>query len=205
MVSDNPDFKGQLMSIARNSLLSLENYSKSRKAMRAQVIEHKKDRTVTLGNHLVFLFEDETTIRFQIQEMLHIEKIFDEDGIQGELNAYLPLVPDGSNLKATLQIEYENEVERAAALKRLIGIEDRVFMQVEGEPPLYAIADEDLDRENEQKTSAVHFVRFEFTPEMKARLRDGAALLIGCDHANYPVPTQTVEPRVRAALLKDLD
>ena len=164
------------MSIARNSLLSLENYSKSRIAMRAKVIEHKKDRTVPLGNHVTFLFEDETTIRYQIQEMLHIEKIFDEDGIQGELNAYLPLVPDGSNLKATMQIEYENEIERQAALTRLIGIEDRVFMLVEGEPPVYAIADEDLERDNDQKTSAVHFVRFEFTPAMKARLRDGVAL-----------------------------
>jgi hypothetical protein len=192
------------MSIARNSLLSLENYSKSRIAMRAKVIEHKKDRTVALGNHVTFLFEDETTIRYQIQEMLHIEKIFDEDGIQGELNAYLPLVPDGSNLKATMQIEYENEIERQAALARLIGIEDRVFLQVEGEPPVYAIADEDLERENEQKTSAVHFVRFELTPAMKAKLRDGAALQIGCDHPNYPVPTQAIEPKVRAALMKDL-
>jgi hypothetical protein len=192
------------MSIARNSLLSLENYSKSRIAMRAKVIEHKKDRTVALGNHVTFLFEDETTIRYQIQEMLHIEKIFDEDGIQGELNAYLPLVPDGSNLKATMQIEYENEIERQAALARLIGIEDRVFLQVEGEPPVYAIADEDLERENEQKTSAVHFVRFELTPAMKAKLRDGAALQIGCDHPNYPVPIQAIEPKVRAALMKDL-
>jgi hypothetical protein len=192
------------MSIARNSLLSLENYSKSRIAMRAKVIEHKKDRTVPLGNHVTFLFEDETTIRYQIQEMLHIEKIFDEDGIQGELNAYLPLVPDGNNLKATMQIEYENEIERAAALARLIGIEDRVFLQVEGELPVYAIADEDLERDNDQKTSAVHFVRFELPPAMKARLRDGAALRIGCDHPNYPGPTQIIEPRVRTALLKDL-
>ena len=192
------------MSIARNSLLSLENYSKSRIAMRAKVIEHKKDRTVALGNHVTFLFEDETTIRYQIQEMLHIEKIFDEEGIQGEMNAYLPLVPDGSNLKATMQIEYENEIERQAALTRLIGIEDRVFLQVEGEPPVYAIADEDLERENEQKTSAVHFVRFELTPAMIAKLRDGAALQIGCDHPNYPVPTEAIEPKVRAALMKDL-
>ena len=113
-------------------------------------------------------------------------------------------MPDGSNLKATMQIEYENEIERQAALARLIGIEDRVFMQVEDESPVYAIADEDLERDNDQKTSAVHFVRFEFTPAMKARLRDGAALQIGCDHPNYPVPTQTVEPRVRTALAKDL-
>jgi hypothetical protein len=192
------------MSIARNSLLSLESYSKTRKAMRQRVIEHKKQRTVKLGNHVTFLFEDELTIRYQIQEMLHIEKIFDEDGIQGELDAYLPLVPDGSNLKATLQIEYEDDVERRAALARLIGIEDRVFVQVEGEAPAYAIADEDMERENSEKTSAVHFVRFELTPAMKARLRDGAALCIGCDHPHYPVPAQTIDANVRASLLDDL-
>ncbi|MGF6757649.1 DUF3501 family protein [Paraburkholderia sp. GAS334] len=192
------------MSIARNSLLSLETYAKSRKTMREQVIEHKKERTVPLGNHVTFLFEDETTIRYQIQEMLHIEKIFDEAGIQGELDAYLPLVPDGSNLKATMQIEYENEIERHAALARLIGIEDRVFVQVDGEAPVYAIADEDMERENAEKTSAVHFVRFELTPSMKARLRDGAALRIGSDHPNYPVPLYTIEAGVRASLLKDL-
>jgi len=192
------------MSIARHSLLSLENYSKSRIAMRNQVIEHKKERTVPLGNHVTFLFEDELTIRYQIQEMLHIEKIFEEDDIQAELDAYLPLVPDGSNLKATMQIEYANEIERHAALARLIGIEDRVFIQVEGEPPVYAIADEDLERENDEKTSAVHFVRFELTPAMKARLRDGAALQIGCDHPNYLVPVQTIESRQRVSLLKDL-
>jgi hypothetical protein len=192
------------MSIARHSLLSLENYSKSRIAMRNQVIEHKKERTVPLGNHVTFLFEDELTIRYQIQEMLHIEKIFEEEGIQAELDAYLPLVPNGSNLKATMQIEYTNEIERHAALARLIGIEDRVFIQVEGEPPVYAIADEDLERENDEKTSAVHFVRFELTPAMKARLRDGAALQVGCDHPNYLVPVQTIEPRQRASLLKDL-
>jgi len=192
------------MSIARNSLLSLENYSKARIAMRNQVIEHKKERTVPLGNHVTFLFEDELTIRYQIHEMLHIEKIFDDEGIQAELDTYLPLVPDGSNLKATMQIEYENEIERRAALGRLIDIEDRVFIQVEGEPPAYAIADEDLERENDEKTSAVHFVRFELTPAMKTRLRDGAALQIGCDHPNYLVPVQTIEPRARASLLKDL-
>ncbi|WP_027796878.1 DUF3501 family protein [Paraburkholderia acidipaludis] len=193
------------MTIARNSLLTLEAYAKARKDMRARIIEHKKRRAVTLGNHLTFLFEDEDTIRYQIQEMLHIEKIFDEEGIQGELNAYLPLVPDGSNLKATMQIEYESEIERRAALGRLIGIEDRVFLQVEGEAPVYAIADEDLERDNAEKTSAVHFVRFELTPEMKARLREGAALTIGCDHPNYRVPTQTIDGETRASLVTDLD
>jgi len=192
------------MSIARNSLLSLENYAKARKTMRDQVIEHKKNRMVRLGNHVTFLFEDELTIRYQIQEMLHIEKIFDEDGIQGELEAYLPLVPDGSNFKATLQIEYENEVERRAALARLIGIEDAVFIKVDGEESVYAIADEDLERDNNEKTSAVHFVRFELTPSMKARLRDGAALFIGCDHPSYPVDVQTIDDGVRQSLVKDL-
>jgi len=184
--------------------MTLEAYAKARKDMRNRIIEHKKQRAVELGNHLTFLFEDETTIRYQIQEMLHIEKIFDEEGIQGELDAYLPLVPDGSNFKATMQIEYENEVERRAALARLIGIEDRVFMQVDGEEPVYAIADEDLERENAEKTSAVHFVRFELTLAMKARLRDGAALKIGCDHPNYRVPTQTIDGAARASLLTDL-
>ncbi|ALP66613.1 DUF3501 family protein [Paraburkholderia caribensis] len=192
------------MSIARNSLLSLEHYAKQRKTMRERIIEHKKSRMVRLGNHLTFLFEDELTIRYQIQEMLHIEKIFDEDGIQGELEAYLPLVPNGSNFKATLQIEYENEVERRAALARLIGIEDSVFIRVDGEEPVYAISDEDLERENNEKTSAVHFVRFELTPSMKARLRDGAALLIGCDHPGYPVDLQPVTDDVRRSLVKDL-
>ncbi|MFC5430965.1 DUF3501 family protein [Paraburkholderia denitrificans] len=193
------------MTIARNSLLTLEAYAKVRNDMRARIIEHKKRRAVALGNHLTFLFEDEATIRYQIQEMLHIEKIFDEDGIQSELDVYQPLVPDGSNLKATLQIEYQNEIERRAALGRLIGIEDRVFLQVEGEAPVYAIADEDLERETAEKTSAVHFVRFELTPAMKARLRDGAALMIGCDHPNYRVPVQTIDADTRAALAADLD
>ena len=192
------------MSIARNSLLSLENYAKQRKTMRERIIEHKKNRIVRLGNHLTFLFEDELTIRYQIQEMLHIEKIFDEDGIQGELEAYLPLVPNGSNFKATLQIEYENEVERRAALARLIGIEDSVFIRVDGEEPVYAISDEDLERENNEKTSAVHFVRFELTPSMKSRLRAGAALLIGCDHPGYPVDLQPIVDDVRRSLVKDL-
>ncbi|MEX3840596.1 DUF3501 family protein [Paraburkholderia sp. BR10882] len=192
------------MTIARNSLLTLEAYARVRGDMRKRIIEHKKQRVVSLGNHLTFLFEDETTIRYQIQEMLHIEKIFDEDGIQGELAAYLPLVPDGGNLKATMQLEYESEVERRAALARLIGIEDKVFVQVDGEPPVYAIADEDLERENAEKTSAVHFVRFELTPQMKTRLREGAALTIGCDHPNYRVPTQIIDGEVRASLLKDL-
>ena len=192
------------MTISRESLMTLEAYAKARKSMREEVIEHKKQRMVRIGNHLTLIFEDELTIRYQIQEMLHIEKIFDEDGIRGELEAYLPLVPDGSNLKATMQIEYENEVERRAALKRLIGIESRVFLEVEGEPRIYAIADEDLERANDEKTSAVHFLRFEFTASMKKRLRGGAGLSAGCDHPAYPSPVTPIESRISASLASDL-
>jgi len=192
------------MTISRESLLTLEAYAKVRKSMREEVIEHKKQRMVRIGNHVTLIFEDELTIRYQIHEMLHIEKIFDEDGIQGELEAYLPLVPDGSNLKATMQIEYENEVERRAALKRLIGIETRVFIEVEGEPRVYGIADEDMERANEEKTSAVHFLRFEFTPSMKARLRGGAGLSAGCDHPAYPSPVARIDSRIAASLARDL-
>jgi hypothetical protein len=169
------------------------------------VIEHKKNRVVCLGNHVALLFEDELTIRYQIQEMLHIERIFDEEGIQAELDTYLPLVPDGKNLKATMQIEYENEIERHAALRRLIGIEDHVFLQVDGEPPVYAIADEDLERENAEKTSAVHFLRFEFSAPMTARVRESLRLSVGCDHPSYPFRLQQIEPGVVASLVGDFE
>lgn len=192
------------MTISRNSLMTLEAYAKVRNVMRTKVIEHKKNRCVHLGNHLTFLFEDETTIRYQIQEMLHIEKIFDEQGIDAELAAYLPLLPDGGNFKATMQIEYESEVERRAALSRLIGIEDRVFMRIGYEPPIYAIADEDLPRENSEKTSAVHFLRFELTDPLKQAFRAGAVLWLGCDHPNYPVPPRAVPQVVAQSLLTDL-
>ena len=193
------------MTISRDSLLTLEAYAKVRDRTRAEVIAHKKTRRVRLGNHLTFMFEDETTIRYQIQEMLHIEKIFDEAGIAAELEAYLPLVPDGSNLKATMQIEYENEAERRAALARLIGIEDRVFLRVGDElPPVYAVADEDLPRENSEKTSAVHFLCFNLTDSMKFALQAGSSLLLGCDHPHYPVPPSVVDETVRKALLRDL-
>lgn len=192
------------MIISRDSLMSLEVYAKKRVEFRKQVIEHKKHRTVHLGNHVTLLFEDEMTLRYQVQEMLRIEKIFEEEGIQSELDAYNPLCPDGSNFKATMLIEYENVVDRKAALARLIGIEDRLFVQVEGQQRVYAIADEDLDRENEEKTSAVHFVRFELTPEMKAALKGGAQMMVGCDHPNYPVHVEELPQETLAALLKDL-
>jgi hypothetical protein len=193
------------MTITRNSLMTLEAYSKARPAMRAEVIEHKKLRNVALGNHVSLMFEDEFTLRYQVQEMLRIEKIFDDEGIQSELDAYNPLVPNGCNLKATMLIEYTNEVERKAALAKLIGIEDRMFIEVEGRPRVYAIADEDLERENAEKTSAVHFVRFELTPAMKSALKGGAQLMIGCDHPNYPVHLEELPAETLASLLKDLD
>jgi hypothetical protein len=193
------------MAITRESLLTLEAYSKARTAMRAEVIEHKKRRSVRLGNHVTLLFEDETTLRYQVQEMLRIERIFEEEGIRSELDAYNPLVPDGSNFKATMLIEYGNEIERKAALARLIGIEDRLFIQVEGQERVYAIADEDLERENDEKTSAVHFVRFELTEPMKNALKGGAQMMIGCDHLNYPAHVEELSQETLAALLKDLD
>lgn len=192
------------MIISRESLMSLEVYAKKRPEFRREVIEHKKHRTVHLGNHMTLLFEDEMTLRYQVQEMLRIEKIFEEEGIQSELDAYNPLCPDGSNFKATMLIEYSNITERKAALAKLIGVEDRVFIQIEGQPRVYAIADEDLDRENDEKTSAVHFVRFELTPPMKQALKGGAQMMIGCDHPNYPVHIEELPQETLSALLKDL-
>ena len=192
------------MIISRESLMTLETYSKQRPEFRKQVMEHKKHRTVHLGNHVTLLFEDEMTLRYQVQEMLRIEKIFEEEGIQSELDAYNPLCPDGSNFKATMLIEYANVAERKTALAKLIGIEDRLFIQVEGKDRVYAIADEDLDRENDEKTSAVHFVRFELTPEMKAALKGGAQMMVGCDHPNYPAHIEELPQETLSALLKDL-
>ncbi len=190
--------------IERESLLTLEAYAKARPAMRAEVIVHKKKRHVALGNHVSLMFEDEKTLRYQVQEMLRIEKIFEEEGIQAELDVYNALVPDGSNFKATMLIEYKNEVERRAALARLIGIEDRLFVQVEGQDRVYAIADEDLDRENDEKTSAVHFVRFELSKPMKAALQGGAQMMVGCDHPNYPVHVEELPQETLSALVADL-
>ncbi len=190
--------------ITRESLMSLETYAKTRIEFRKQVMEHKKNRSVYLGNHVTLLFEDEITLRYQVQEMLRIEKIFEEEGIQSELDAYNPLCPEGSNFKATMLIEYGNVAERKLALAKLIGIEDRLFIQVEGQPRVYAIADEDLERETAEKTSAVHFVRFELTPEMKSALKSGAQMMVGCDHPNYPVHLEELPQETLSALLKDL-
>ena len=194
----------EMQKLTRESMMTLEAYAKARKEFRAKVIAHKKPRTVHLGEHLTLVFEDELTIRYQVQEMLRIEKIFEEQGIQDEIDAYSSLIPDGGNFKATMLIEYEDPEERRVALEKLKGIEDRVYMQVEGSAPVYAIADEDLERENEQKTSAVHFLRFEMTKEMAAALKYGVALAIGVDHPAYSAKLDPVSPATRSALIQDL-
>ena len=190
--------------ITRESLMSLEQYAKVRKEFRANVMAHKKARTIRLGEHLALQFEDEMTMRYQIQEMLRAERIFEDEGIREELAAYNPLIPDGSNWKATMMIEYSDVDERRQALSRMIGIEDRVWVQVEGCPRVYAIADEDLDRETEEKTSSVHFLRFELDPSMKRALSGGANMRMGVDHPAYQFTLDPVSAVVRDSLLKDL-
>ena len=190
--------------IDRGSLMSLEAYARERASFRAKVIEHKKHRSVALGDHLTLLFEDELTIRYQVQEMLRIERIFEEDGIRHELDAYNPLVPDGANWKATMLIEYPDAEERRQMLARLKGIENRVWVKIGGDERIYAIADEDLERENEEKTSSVHFLRFELGPTAGARLREGAVLAMGVDHPAYQSTLDPVPPETRAALTRDL-
>jgi hypothetical protein len=190
--------------ITRESLMTLEAYAKARKEFRARVLEHKRARTIHLGEYVTLLFEDELTIRYQVQEMLRIEKIFEDEGIADELAAYNPLVPDGSNFKATMLLEFENIDERRDALAKLRGIERRVWVQVEGCPKVFAIADEDLPRENDVKTSSVHFLRFELTKEMVAALKYGVALGMGVDHPNYQAEIPAVGAVTRQALLADL-
>ena len=189
--------------ITRESLMTLETYAKERPHFRTRVLEHKRARTVHLGEHVTLVFEDELTLRYQIQEMLRIEKIFEEEGIQSEIDTYAPLVPDGGNWKATMLLEYPDINERKRELARLIGIEDRMFVEVEGHPRIYAIADEDLDRENDEKTSAVHFVRFEFPVAAREAIRAGASVKLGCDHTNYPAHV-TIAPETLASLAGDL-
>lgn len=190
--------------VNRDSLMTLEAYSRARKEFRAKVMAHKKNRKVYLGSHVTLLFEDEFTIRYQIQEMLHAEKIFEEEGIQDELEAYNPLIPDGGNWKATMLIEYPDVEQRRQMLGKLKGVEKRVWVQAAGCGRVYAIADEDMEREDEEKTSAVHFLRFELTPEMIRSLKHGAALVIGIDHPAYRVAGETVGDPVRLSLIKDL-
>jgi Protein of unknown function (DUF3501) len=189
--------------IQRDSLLSLEAYARQRGEFRAKVMQHKKRRTVHLGANLTLQFEDELTIRYQVQEMLRIERIFEEEGIQHELDAYNPLVPDGTNWKATMMIEYPDVDERHRMLAALKGIEARVWVQVGELARVYAIADEDLERETDEKTSSVHFLRFELDTAMRERLRGGAPVRIGVDHPQYRAGIE-LAPEVRAALTSDL-
>jgi hypothetical protein len=190
--------------IKRDSLMSLEAYARERASFRAKVLEHKKNRTVRLGEHLTLQFEDELTIRYQVQEMLRIERIFEDEGIQGELDAYNPLIPDGSNWKATMLIEYPEVEERRRMLGVLRGLERRIWVEVEGCERVFAIADEDLERETEDKTSSVHFLRFELSAAMRERLRRGARVTVGVDHPQYRA-TSELQPQVRAALAADLN
>jgi hypothetical protein len=191
--------------VTRDSLLTLEAYTKARQEFRARVMLHKKNRTVHLGKNVTLIFEDELTIRYQIQEMLRVEKIFDEGGIQDELDAYNPLVPDGANWKATMLIEFPDPSERAVKLGELIGIEDRVWVRIEGCDPVYAVADEDMERETEEKTASVHFLRFELSLPMIESLRHNcASLSMGISHSAYGVPPEPVTQAVRDSLMNDL-
>ncbi len=185
-------------------LLSLEAYAKARPQIRAKVMEHKKNRTVHLGDHVTLIFEDSLTISYQIQEMLRAERIFEQEGIQEELDAYNPLIPDGSNWKATMMIEYPDVDERQKMLARLKGIENRTWVRVAGFDKVHAIADEDLERENEEKTSSVHFMRFELTPAMVAAARAGAAIGVGVEHPEYTSVIEALPEAIRASLAGDL-
>jgi hypothetical protein len=190
--------------ITPDSLMTLEAYAKARKDFRAHVLAHKKNRTVSLGEHVTLIFEDELTIRYQIQEMLRVERIFEEAGIRDELDAYNPLIPDGSNWKATMLIEYPDVAERQARLALMRGIEDCVWVRVAGYDRVCAIADEDMERANDEKTSAVHFLRFELAATMIAALAAGADLAIGVDHDAYSAALATIPVAVKSSLLRDL-
>ncbi len=191
--------------LSRQDLWSLEEYSERRVQFRNEVMAHKKNRQVALGDHARLYFEDPTTIRYQVQEMLRIEKIFEAAAIQEELDAYNPLIGDGSNWKATFMLEYTDPDERAVALTRLLGIEDKVWVQVGDAAKVYAIADEDMDRENDVKTSAVHFMRFELSAVMIKELKAGTPLQMGIDHSNYPLSAVRVARGVSLSLAADLD
>jgi hypothetical protein len=187
-----------------DELFSLERYARERPAFRTRVLAHKRDRQLAVGPHVTWLFEDRLTIQYQVQEMLRAERIFEPEGVEEELESYNPLIPDGSNWKVTLLIEYPDESERRLELTKLKGIEARCWVQVTGQQRVFAIADEDLERENDEKTSAVHFLRFELTPPMIAGLREGAQLSVGIDHGHYQHSIQPVRAASRASLLADL-
>lgn len=191
--------------LTREDLFSLEKYSEIRNEFRAKVMEHKKDRRIAIGDHAALYFEDALTMQYQVQEMLRIEKIFDAKGIQEELDVYNSLIPDGSNWKATFMIEYEDEQERKQALSRLIGIEKQLWVQVADCEPVFAIANEDLERETEEKTSSVHFVRFELSSEMVKLALNGEKIAMGIDHPAYKYRVDSVSKGVHQSLIKDLE
>jgi hypothetical protein len=190
--------------LSHKDLYSLEEYARIRDEFRARVIEHKKLRRLAIGPHAALYFEDELTMQYQIQEMLRIEKIFEPDGIQDELDVYNPLIPDGMNWKATFMMEYEDEQERKAALSQLLGIEAAIWIQVEGYDKVNPIANEDLERSTEEKTSSVHFLRFELSEEMITALKGGASLSAGIDHPNYSMQAENIPDEVKASLVSDL-
>lgn len=190
--------------LTAGDLMSLEQYARERPAFRARVLEHKRHRKLAVGPNVTWSFEDRLTMQYQIQEMLRAERIFEPEGIREELAAYNPLIPDGSNWKATLLIEFTDVAERQRQLAQLIGLEDRCWVQAQGHERVYAIADEDLERETAEKTSSVHFLRFEFTPRMTAALKSGAALAAGVDHERYRHALDPVPEPLRAALVADL-
>lgn len=189
--------------LTASDLMSLEQYARERPQFRARVLEHKKNRQVALGPNATLYFEDDLTIQYQVQEMLRIERIFEAEGIEDELSAYNPLIPDGSNWKATFMLEYPDVDVRKRELSRLVGVEDKVWVQVAGHDKVYAIADEDMERDTEDKTSSVHFMRFELSPEMVKGLKGGVALAMGVDHDNLGIDV-TVPDAVRASLVNDL-
>lgn len=191
--------------LSRDALMSLEEYAQSRPSFRASIMEHKKNRHLDLGNHIRLLFEDDKTVQYQIQEMLRIERIFEKAGIDEELEAYNPLIPDGQNLKATMMIEYDNPDERKIRLGELIGVEKVVYMQVEGFDPVHPIANEDLERETDEKTSSVHFLRFEFSADMISAWVAGAEVLAGVDHPHYQIAPQILPINIKFSLEKDFD
>ena len=191
--------------LKRTDLYSLEQYADQRPAFRDKVMAHKKNRRVALGPHATLYFEDLLTIQYQVQEMLRAERIFESAGINEELEAYNPLIPDGSNWKATFMLEYDDVNERQSALEQLIGIEDRVWVKIADHPPVYAIADEDLERDTEEKTSAVHFLRFELTSQMIAAAKEGAAIGMGIDLPAYKHALEPLPENIRAALMQDFD
>ena len=194
-----------MQKLTRDNLYSLEQYAEARPAFREKVLQHKRNRRLALGTNAALYFEDLLTMQYQVQEMLRIERIFEADGINEELEAYNPLIPDGSNWKATFMVEFPEAEERRAMLMQLKGVENRVYVQVADFDRIFAIADEDLERSDDEKTSAVHFMRFEFPPEQVAALKNGASLVAGIDHENYRVEISPVADNIRDALVADFN